>query len=210
MFDEKRTAAELRRYRRRGPRRTSRRLIESIAAQGVAGLSLLDIGGGPGAVQFGLLAAGAREAVDVDASAGYLKAAKQEAERRNVVAQITHMHGNFVDLADRVAPADIVTLDRVICCYDDARGLLRASAAKAKRILGLVYPRDTWWVKLAHGLLGLLPARPTHFRSFIHPSTQVEEIAASQGFETLTRHRGGLWQVVVYAKRERPTARGTS
>ncbi len=201
VFDDRRTAAELARLRRRGPRKTSRLLIEGIAAQGVAGLTLLDIGGGPGAVHFGLLAAGASEAVDVDASAGYLKTAEEEAERRNMAGRIRHLHGNFVDLAAGVAPADVVTLDRVICCYDDARSLLEASAAKARRILGLVYPRDTWWMKLALGLLNLtLAARRTRFRTFIHPSSQVEQIAASHGFQKRLHRKSGIWQVVMYAK----------
>ncbi len=201
VFDEKGTAAELARYRKRGPRKTSQLLIESIVAHGVAGHTVLDIGGGPGAVHFGLLSAGAREAVDVDASAGFLKTAAEEAGRRGMDGRIRHLYGNFVDLAPQVAPADIVTLDRVICCYDDARSLLEASATKARRILGLVYPRDTWWVKLAEGMLNLtLAARRTRFRTFIHPSSLVEEVAKSHGFHKRLQRNRGIWQVVVYTK----------
>ena len=201
MFDEKRTAAELRRYRKRGPGKTSRLLIESIAAEGVSGRTILDIGGGLGAVHYGLLSAGAAEAVDVDASAGYLKAAKQEAERRGLSGRIRHLHGNFVDLAGELAPADIVTLDRVICCYDDARALLESSAGKARHLLGLVYPIDSRWMKAARGLLNLLlGSLRKSFRIFVHPSAQVEAIARAHGFRKLAYHRRGIWQVVVYGR----------
>ncbi len=201
VFDEKLAAAELARYRRRGPRRTSRLLIQAVAAEGVEGLTLLDVGGGPGAVHLELLAAGASEAVDVDASTEYLKAATEEAGRRGLDGRVRHLHGNFVDLAAEVAPADVVTLDRVICCYDDLKSLLGSAAAKARRTLGLVYPRDSWWVRLTEGLLNLdLRLRRSRFRSFIHPSSQVEEILRSHGFRKSFHRKGGIWQVVVYRK----------
>jgi magnesium-protoporphyrin O-methyltransferase len=201
MFNEKRAALELRQYRKHGPGKTSRLLVESIVAEGVKGQTVLDIGGGLGAVHLELLSAGAREAVDVDASAGYLKAAKQEAERQGVAGRIKHLHGNFVDLACEVAMADVVTLDRVICCYDDAQSLLDSSAAKARSILGLVYPIDSGVMKIARGLLNfLLRALRRRFRIFVHSSAQVDAIAGSHGFLKRTYHKRGMWQVVVYTK----------
>jgi magnesium-protoporphyrin O-methyltransferase len=167
----------------------------------VSGRSVLDVGGGLGAVHFGLLSAGASAAVDVDASAGYLKVARQEAERQGLAGRIRHLHGNFVDLAGELPAADIVTLDRVLCCYDDARSLLESSAAKARYLLGLVYPIDTRWMKMALGLLNLLlRALRKRFRTFVHASAQVEAIARSHGFRKRAYHRRGIWQVVVYAK----------
>jgi 2-polyprenyl-3-methyl-5-hydroxy-6-metoxy-1,4-benzoquinol methylase len=202
MFNERRAASELRRYRRRGPGKTSRLLVESIAAEGVEGRTVLDIGAGLGAVHLELLSAGAREALDVDASAGYLRAARREAERRGLAGRIRHLHGNFVDLAPEVPMADVVTLDRVLCCYDDARSLLDCSAAKAGSILGLVYPVDSWLMKTARGMLNLLlRAFGQRFRIFVHPTAQVEAIARSHGFRKRAYHRRGLWQVVVYTKR---------
>jgi 2-polyprenyl-3-methyl-5-hydroxy-6-metoxy-1,4-benzoquinol methylase len=201
MFNEKRAASELERYRRQGPGKTSRLLLEGIVAEGVSGRTVLDIGGGLGAVHLGLLSAGAREAVDVDASAGYLKAAKQEAERRGVAGHIKYLHGDFVDLAGEVPEADVVTLDRVICCYDDARSLLESSAAKARRILGLVHPVDSRLMKIARSLLNFtLRILRQRFRIFVHSSAQVEAIARSHGFEKRTCQKRGIWQVVVYAK----------
>jgi magnesium-protoporphyrin O-methyltransferase len=51
-----------------GPRHTTQKLIDVLVAEGVNGLVVLDIGGGVGTVHLALLEAGARHAVDVDAS----------------------------------------------------------------------------------------------------------------------------------------------
>ena len=41
--------------------------------------------------------------------------------------------GDFLTLAPELAAADLVTLDRVVCCYTDFEPLLRVSASKARR-----------------------------------------------------------------------------
>ena len=114
FFNRRVAARQLEQYRRRGPTRSTRLLIEALEAQGVEGSTLLDIGGGVGALQHELLKAGAARAVSVDASAAYLDAAKQEAERLGLAPQVTYHHGDFVALAESQEPADVVTLDRVI------------------------------------------------------------------------------------------------
>src|SRR3990170_4333438 len=153
LFDQQYVYKELSRYRARGPDKTTRMLTEAIKEAGVAGLSLLDIGGGVGAIQHELLGAGVDHATNIDASTAYLSAARDEVERRGNAERVSYHHGNFVDLATDIEPADIVTLDRVICCYPDMEELVGLSAAKAGRLYGLVYPRDTWWVKFGLALM---------------------------------------------------------
>jgi predicted RNA methylase len=74
-FGRRTAERDLRRYRRRGPRKTTRLLIEALVKEGVAGRTLLDIGGGVGAIQHVLLAAGAEQVEAVEASQAYLEAA---------------------------------------------------------------------------------------------------------------------------------------
>jgi len=62
LYDERRAAADLKRYRENGPRPWTAALIESLKAEGVAGATLLDIGGGIGVIDHELLAAGAASA----------------------------------------------------------------------------------------------------------------------------------------------------
>src|SRR5262245_39909488 len=81
-FGQREAARKLESYRQRGPEHTTTMLLEAIAAEGVAGKSLLDIGGGVGAIQHELLKAGLQSAVDIDASTAYIAAAQDEGERQ--------------------------------------------------------------------------------------------------------------------------------
>ncbi|HMK08824.1 MAG TPA: methyltransferase [Anaerolineales bacterium] len=198
-FGGREARAQLRRYRRRGPSATTRDLVQALAALGVEGSTLLDIGGGVGAVQHGLLAAGARHARSVDASFAYGEVAAQEAARRGLADRIEASHGDFVALAPSLPRADVVTLDRVICCYHDMQSLVTLSAAKARRLYGLVYPRDSLWLRPAFAAANLLlRLRRSTFRIFQHPSAAVDAAVEGQGLRRAFRRTHGIWQVVVF------------
>ncbi len=200
-FNQWFVARELARYRRGGPAKTTRILVEAIEAAGVEGMTLLDIGGGVGAIQHALLQAGVSGATDVDAATAYTEAAREEAERLGLADRVRFLHGNFVDLAPEVPPADIVTLDRVICCYDDMRALVGLSAERARRLYGLVFPRDPWWARLLAPIPNaILRAFRNRFQFFIHPTPAVEAIVRAQGLERRFYRKVGFWQVVVYAR----------
>lgn len=201
LFDAKDARNDLAAYRRDGPSRSTRMLLDALVGEGVGGLTLLDIGGGVGAVQHELLAAGAAASVDVDLSRAYLAAAREEAERRGLGEREQHRYGNFVEVADDVEAADIVTLDRVICCYPDMRALVSLSAAHAGRLYGLVYPIDRWWIRLGARVVnaGLWAARQT-YRVHVHATAAVDALVRSAGFEPRTHRRGAIWQVVVYRR----------
>jgi magnesium-protoporphyrin O-methyltransferase len=213
FFNKKLAVRELGRYLQKGPWKTTRMLIEAIRAAGLEDATLLDIGGGIGAIQHELLSDGASRAVNVDASSAYLEAAKSEAQRRGHTGRVTYHHGDFVDLAQDVPPADVVTLDRVICCYHDVQRLVGLSAAQAKKLYGLVYPRDTWWVKAGFSLINLFMwALRNQFRGFVHPSRKVEAIVRANGLERHFYRTTLVWQVVLYARSrtwvERPVGVG--
>ena len=201
FFDQGVAAADLRRYQRHGATGTTRRLLDALRSNGVAGLSLLDVGGGIGVIQHELSAAGVVQITNVDASRAYLKLAREEAQRRGYAANARYLYGDFVGLAEEIEAADIVTLDRVVCCYPDMEALVEAAAVRAQRFLGLVYPRDDWWLKLGVALLNLSPRwRGDAFRSFVHPTAGVEGVAAANGLRRLVHHQGVIWQVVVFAR----------
>ena len=146
-FTERHARDDLAKLRRSGPVKTTRWLLDGLSVGGVAGWSVLDIGAGVGAVHLELLDAGAASAVDVDVSSAFVAAARDEAARRGRSDAVTYEIGDFVALAPSVEPADIVALDRVVCCYADMAALVSLSAARARRRYGLVYPRDTWWIR---------------------------------------------------------------
>jgi magnesium-protoporphyrin O-methyltransferase len=110
VFDEESIAKERKFYERDGADKTTLWLVEAIKEAGVEGLSLLDIGGGLGAIQHELLSAGAKKATHVDASSAYIEAAKEEAKQRKLSDKIEWRHGDFVDLASELDSAGVVTL----------------------------------------------------------------------------------------------------
>jgi magnesium-protoporphyrin O-methyltransferase len=201
VFDQRLAATQLERVRRRGALKTTRFLIEALRAQGVQDKTLLDIGGGVGTVHHELLAAGAKEATDVDASSAYVRTAKSEAERRGLSGRVRYLYGNFLDLATEIPPADIVTLDRVICCFDDMQGLVAASAEKARLLYGIVYPRDAWWTRLGIRLMNLSRRlRGDQFRVFAHDTEAVESVLHSRGLARTYHREAGLWQVALFSR----------
>ena len=201
LFDGRMVRLDLRTYRSSGPSGTTRRLVEAIRAQGVDGATLLDIGGGVGAIQHELLAAGVASATSIDASRAYLAAAREEAERRGTADRLVQRHGDFVALAPELAPADVVTLERVVCCYPDVDALVTASAALAVRLYGLVYPRPAWWTQLGGAAINLaMRIRRSGFRFFVHPEDRVDALARAQGLTPLRVHRGLLWTVAIYRR----------
>ncbi len=201
LFDTREAQRDLRNYHKRGPAKTTRLLVDALRRQGVADKTLLDIGGGIGAIQLALLAGGARSAADVDASQAYIDTARDESQREGYGDRVSYVHGNFVELADTLAPADIVTLERVICCYPDMPALVGASAAKAQSLYGLVYPRDTWWMRLGARIgNAVLWVQRSNFRFFVHRTRAVDNVLRRRGFGPQSRATAGVWQVAVYAR----------
>ena len=201
-FNPRLAAQELDHYRKKGAAKSTRRLITALEAEGVAGMTLLDIGGGVGAIPHALLRDGVNTAMAVDASTAYLDVARDEAQRRGLGDRILFEHGNFVELAPNIPPADIVTLDRVLCCFDDVSALVSASVARATHLYGLVYPRAFWLLRAftrAHAAFARLTG--SQMRFFVHAPAAVEAIVRGQGFERRHYETVGLWQVIVYARR---------
>jgi len=204
VFDQKRAARELKNYRAQGPvHATTRALIHLLRRAGVEGRTLLDIGGGIGAIQYDLLEAGAREVTAVDASSAYQQAARAEAERRGVSARIDFRLGDFVALAPEVAAADIVTLDRVVCCYSDMDRLVRLSAERCRRLYGLSYPRYRWPVRAVVAIENFfrrLFGNP--FRSFVHSPAEMDRLLTGLGLTRTSAVRTFAWEIAIYVRGE--------
>jgi hypothetical protein len=64
---------------------------------------------------------------------------KCELEQKNphqYADRIAYQQGDFVALAPQLPQADIVTLQKVICCYPDMRALVGLSSARAGKLYG--------------------------------------------------------------------------
>ena len=131
-FDQDFVAKKVQQYRRSGLKKETKLLVEALKSEGVDGLTLLDVGGGLGTIAHELMKAGVRQTVSVEASQAFIDAAKDEAARKGFADKMTLLHGDMVELAPQVPQADIVTLDKVVCCYRDMESLVRVSLEKAE------------------------------------------------------------------------------
>lgn len=203
VFDDGDVAKDLKNYRKKGPAKTTLMLVDAIEKAGVEGKSVLDIGGGVGAIPHRLLDAGAVNAVGVDASKAYVQVAHEEARRLGLSDRIRTDYGNFVEMAPEVELADVVTLDKVICCFDDVEMLIRLSAERAGELYGLVYPRDNWISRTFFKATNLFFwLKRSQFRVFVRPAETVDALVRKSGLSPLVSERTLVWHVVLYKRQE--------
>lgn len=201
QFGDKIARKELKRYRRRGPKKTTLMLLDLIRSSNTSRNSLLDIGGGVGAIQHELATSDTESITSVDASPAYLEASRSEARARGYEDRASYISGNFVDAADTIPDADVVTMDRVICCYHDVDALLGTAAEKARHTVGLVFPREKLHVRFGMSLLnGIQTLLRKDFRAFVHPHDKVDEILAERGLFPSGSVDAFIWKVAVYRR----------
>ncbi len=205
QFSDAVARRDLSRYRRRGADQTTRLLRDAILEAGNA-KTVLDVGAGVGALSFELLAAGAERVTAVEAAPGYLTAAREEARRRSLSDRFDFVHGDFVAVAGEVMPADVVTMDRVVCCYLAYQPLLEAALRRSRRLLAFSYPRDRWYVRAAVTMQNLGRALfHNPFRGFVHSARGIETLLQQRGFVRMQRRETLKWSADLYARADGAT-----
>ena len=201
MFDKKTAERELKRYLKKGPSKTTGMLLDAIHKEGVQGLDFLDIGGGIGAIQYDLIKAGASNGTSIEASSAYIDLVKEVTLQNGLDERVDFKHGDFTKTASDVDTADIVTLDKVICCYDNMSELVMLSSKLARKIYAVIYPRDVWWTKLALPMMNFYPRlKGSSFRVFIHPTKKVEKIIFGNGLKRNYYATTLFWQVAIFTR----------
>ena len=201
LFGHRQARRELRRLQKRGPSGSSRRLLEVLTREDLAGTRVLDIGAGVGAIHLTLLEEGATQAHHVDASAAYQSASAKEAERRDLADKVTYVTGDYLDVAADLPASDVVCLDRVVCCYPDMPALVSTSALAAGTLYGLVFPADRRWIRTLIGIANLwMAVTRRDFRAYAHPEAGVRETAEGAGLLQIHRSRVGIWQILVFRR----------
>ncbi|HET7700184.1 MAG TPA: methyltransferase [Candidatus Limnocylindria bacterium] len=202
VFDEKNARKQARSYARTGLGGTSRQIVALIRERLAPGYTILEAGGGIGAIPVELLTAGgATSATNVELSTTYEAVASELLRERGLEGRVSRRIGDFVSEAASMPPADVVVLDRVVCCYPDADRLVAAAAAHARRLLVLAFPVDRWWIRLGLGLANLLlRVRRSAFRGFAHPTVRVIAAAEREGLRLAAHRRGLIWQIVAFER----------
>jgi tRNA1(Val) A37 N6-methylase TrmN6 len=200
-FTPARAQDELTHYRRRGPTGTARLILQCLGEMELSVETLLDVGAGVGVLHHELLKARVQRAVHVEAAAAYVEAAREESVRRGHSPRLQFIHGDLVELATTLPMADLVTLDRVVCCYPDLDALVQQSAAKARRYYALSFPLDRWYMRAHTWWQNDRRRRAGNvFRTFVHPAGRIRGLIQASGFDVLHSRRTLAWQVLVCSR----------
>lgn len=201
FFGARTARRNLRKYRRGGPYGTTKRLLAALRTTPGPKDTLLDVGAGVGMITHEMLAAGTSSAMIVDASPAFLAAAREESERRHTEARLQLQLGDAAELRDDVPAADVVTLDKVVCCYVDMESLIATTASRARRLMALAYPRDDWWVRaMVRAGNFMLRLRGSAFRSYVHRNAAIEDALRRAGLAPRSLDRGAFWIVAVFER----------
>jgi magnesium-protoporphyrin O-methyltransferase len=196
IFSERSARAQARSYRRSGLDATSRRIVELLKEQGVKGLTLLEIGGGIGAIQIELLKAGLDRVVSIELTPTYEASATELLREAGLEDRVERKVMDFVDSGAEVAAADIVVMNRVICCYPDLPRLAGQAAGHAKGLLILSFPKERWWTRAVVWManFGMAVTR-REFRIFLHPMSQIVAVTEAHGLKPSVNEPGLFWQI---------------
>jgi magnesium-protoporphyrin O-methyltransferase len=202
MFGPRVARRSLDRYRRRGLDRLERKLLGTVAPGDVAGASVLEIGGGIGALQAELLRSGASRGEVVELVDAYEPYARELAQEQGFSDRSRFRVLDVLENPDAVEPAAIVILNRVVCCSPDGLALTEFAGRLAQRALLLTFPRDRLLVRLGLRLVNAWERLSRRsFRVFLHPPPAIIGAAEGQGLRLATHERGRLWEVATLERR---------
>lgn len=203
IFDEKHARTKARDYTRKGLTGDARRIVDFLRGRMSPGYSVLEIGGGIGEIHLELLRDGAGRVLNVELATQYETVASELIRERGVGDRVERRLGDFVREAASVPAADVVVMNRVVCCYPDADALVGAAADHARRYLVMTIPVDRWWIRwgIAAGNAWLALRRST-FRGYVHATRVVLATAERRGIQLVDQRRGFIWQLIAL---ERPS-----
>lgn len=199
-FDHESAVSQAQRYRTRGLDRPARAILSVLDDRGVDGARVLEFGGGIGGLSLELVKAGAASALNIELSTAYEKAATALALEAGLEGRVGLRAGDAIDLADDLEPAEIVVMNKVVCCYPDGDRLMDTAADRSSRFLGVSFPTVHPLSRLVIGLENRLRVgRGSSFRAFVHPQSTIDRPLRS-GFREIYRRTGPVWSVRVWER----------
>jgi magnesium-protoporphyrin O-methyltransferase len=202
LFGARSARRDAKRYRRDGLDETAREMVAFLRQHGVEGASVLEIGGGVGAIEVELLKAGATRAVNVELSPYYEETARRLWGEEGVGGRAEYVVADVAADGADVGPADAVVMHRVVCCYPDYDALVGAAAERTGRYLVMSFPRPRLLTRAGLGLMnvGAWLLR-WEYRSWVHPPAALVAAAERRGLAPAFAWRGRLWQVAGLERR---------
>lgn len=165
--------------------------------------TLLELGCGTGAASVRLAEQGARQVTGIDLSPASVEIALRRAANSDLDQK--RVRFSVGDAASsQLEPHDWVVLDRVICCYPSAEGLLANALGAAGSRLAFAVPESRGWRGLlnsvgwgAENLWNSVLRRPT-CPGHVHDVDVIQRILVDAGFRMVRHSRRGLWYAAVF------------
>jgi SAM-dependent methyltransferase len=206
-FDEWATHAARRARTRETSAKITASLVTALEDAGLRGRTVLDVGCGSGDLALAAIARGADRATGFDLGPGAIEAARSLAADRGLSERAHFAVGDGASVA--LPRADVVSLNRVLCCYPHVDALLSNTLGAAGTIYGFTAPHDRGPIGLGNRILvwvgnvwyRIRAKKFRGFRAFVHDLRAVDERIRAAGFELVHRERRGMWDLVVYARR---------
>lgn len=196
MFSERGARGQARSYRRSGLDAGSRRIVALLKERGVEGLTLLEVGGGIGAIQIELLKSGLTRAVSVELTPTYEESAAELLREAGFEDRVERRVMDFVNAGADIEAADIVVMNRVICCYPDLPRLAGAAADHARGLLVMSFPKERWWTRVMVWMANVgMGLTRREFRIFLHPMAQILATGEKHGLKLSVDRPGVFWQI---------------
>jgi magnesium-protoporphyrin O-methyltransferase len=201
FFGEKFARRVVKRYRKRGLDTTAQRIVDAVERHGVAGATVLEVGGGVGEIQVELLKRGAARTTNLELSPAYDREAERLLHDAGFDGRADRRLHDIAADPDGVEPADVVVLHRVVCCYPDFERLLGAAADHARRLLVFSHPPRNVASRAFVGAQNLgFRITGKEFRTFAHPPPAMVAVVERHGLQQVSAQRGVPWQVVTLAR----------
>jgi hypothetical protein len=201
LFGERFAKRAARRYRRKGPDPMARALARRASARGLEGTTVLEIGGGIGEVLLQLLAGGAREGEIVELVPAYEGEAAALAAEAGVGERASYRTADLVADPSARREADVVVLNKVVCCTPDGIELAGLAAGLAQRTLALSFPRGVWWARAAFAAANVVfRIRYRRFRIFVHPPEELRAAVERHGLELASTRDGPLFRIAAFER----------
>jgi magnesium-protoporphyrin O-methyltransferase len=207
---------DARRARRRDrPDAVTLALVEALGDAGLRDRSLLEVGCGVGELTLACLGRGAARATGTDLSEEAITQARRLAGERGLAdrSRFEVADGATAPLASH----DVVALNRVICCFPDAAGLVDHTAAAARTIYGIVLPRSegiagvvTRSMIRAENLMFWMRRRTFGgYRAFVHDVPAIDRRLHEAGLRRVHQRKVRyVWHLAVYERTGTTDARG--
>ena len=203
FFTSRMASRAAERYRQKGVDKTAQRMLAFLEEHGIEGATVLEIGGGVGDVQIELLKRGAARTTNLELSPGYDDEAMRLMREAGVEVRAERLLHDIAVDPGGVEPADVVVLNRVVCCYPDYERLLSAAADHARRLLVFSYPPRNVVSRLLLGAQNLFfRLQRKEFRTFAHPPAQMLGVVEERGLLLAYTHRPVVWQIAGFERRD--------